>query len=62
MGLFIVVVTVIFSYESDDAKRIAIIDEGNILAGNIAAEGNVFFRKMDIDLETMKRDFSKRRF
>jgi ABC-2 type transport system permease protein len=62
MGLFIVVVTVIFSYESDDAKRIAIVDEGNILEGNIAAEGNIFFRKMDIDLESLKRDFSQEEF
>lgn len=53
MGLFIVVVTLIFSYQSDDSKRIAIVDEGQILPGNIASKGNVFFRKMDVDLETV---------
>ncbi|PHN03331.1 ABC transporter permease [Flavilitoribacter nigricans] len=56
MGLFIVVITVIFSYESDDTKRIAIVDEGKILAGNIASDGNIFFRKMDTDLETLKQN------
>lgn len=54
MGLFIVIITVIFSYESDEAKRIAIVDEGEILPGNLASEGNIFFRKMDTDLETLK--------
>lgn len=55
LGLFIAVITVIFSYESDESKRIAIIDEGNILEGNIAAEGNIFFRSVDDDLESLKQ-------
>lgn len=55
MGLFLVVVTVIFSYNSDEVKRIAIVDEGNILAGNMASEKNIFFRKMNVDLEAVKK-------
>jgi ABC-2 type transport system permease protein len=62
MGLFIVVVTLIFSYQSDDSKRIAIVDQGNILTGNIASESNIFFRKMDVDLETLKADFPNEDF
>ncbi|MCB0629450.1 MAG: ABC transporter permease [Saprospiraceae bacterium] len=62
MGLFMVVVTLIFSYQSDDSKRIAIIDKGNILVGNIASQGNIFFQKVDMDLETLKSDFSNEDF
>lgn len=62
IGLFIVIITVIFSYESDEAKRIAIVDEGSILEGNLASDGNIFFRKMDVDLETLKQDFAQRDF
>lgn len=62
MGLFIVVITVIFSYKGDDSKRIAVIDEGKILAGNIASDGNIFFRKMDVDLEDLKQNLAEEGF
>lgn len=62
MGLFIVVVTVIFSYKSDEAKRIAIIDEGNILQGNIASEGNIFFRTVDEELDSLKYQLHEKGF
>ena len=35
IGLFFVVVSFIFQYDSDDSKRIAVIDEGNIFEGKI---------------------------
>ena len=40
-AVFFVVVGFIFQYESDDSKRIAIIDEANILNGSIKDEKNL---------------------
>lgn len=54
IGLFVVVITLIFSYESDDAKRIAVIDEGGILSGTIASQSNIYFKRVDADLEDLK--------
>ena len=43
-ALFFVVVSLIFSYQSDDKKKIAIIDEGGILSGTLKDGKNVFFK------------------
>ncbi|MCI5081344.1 MAG: ABC transporter permease [Saprospiraceae bacterium] len=58
-AIFFVVVGFIFSYESDDSKRIAIIDESNMLQKRIKDESNLFFKFVDTDLETLKRDFDR---
>ncbi|MEM1214747.1 MAG: ABC transporter permease, partial [Bacteroidota bacterium] len=58
-GLFIAVVSYIFSYKSDEAFRIAVIDEGEIFAGGIADEQNIYFKLVNTDLETLKENFSE---
>lgn len=57
-GLFVVVVNYILQYKSDEAIRIAVIDEGQLFSGGIADEENVFFKIVDTDLETIKKNFS----
>ncbi len=59
-ALFFVMVGVIFQYESDDAKRIAIIDESELLRNRIKDERNLYFQFVDdIDLETMRANFEE---
>lgn len=56
-AVFFIVVGFIFSYQSDDKKKIAIIDEGNILKKSISDEKNLYFKFIDDDLATMRKDF-----
>jgi ABC-2 type transport system permease protein len=56
-GLFFVVAGLIFQYESDDSRRIAIIDEGNIFDRSIKDEENLYFKFVDTDLETLRQNF-----
>jgi len=57
-ALLFVVVGVIFSYQSDDAKRVAVIDEAGILAeGNISNERNLVFAKETRPLEELRENF-----
>ena len=56
-ALFFVIVGVIFSYESDDSKRIAIIDEGNMLEKKMRDENNLFFKFVDTELDILKKNF-----
>ena len=58
-GLFIVVVNYILQYRSDEAVRIAVVDEGGLFSGGIADEDNIFFKQLNVDLETLKDNFSK---
>ena len=57
-AVFFVVVGIIFSYQSDDTKKIAIIDESNMLQKRIADEGNLYFKFEDKDLAALKKDFN----
>jgi ABC-2 type transport system permease protein len=61
-ALFFVVVALIFSYESDEKRRIAVIDEGNVLNEVIKDEKNLYFKFVDEDLETMKTNFDEKEF
>ncbi|HKK74084.1 MAG TPA: ABC transporter permease [Saprospiraceae bacterium] len=61
-ALFFVVVGLIFSYESDDKRRIAVIDEGNILNEVIKDEKNLYFKFVEEDLESMKANFDDKEF
>jgi ABC-2 type transport system permease protein len=56
-ALFFVVVSLIFSYQSDDKKKIAVIDEGSILSGGLKDGKNVFFKFEKRSLETLRKDF-----
>ena len=58
-GLFIVVVNYILQYKSDETIRIAVVDEGDLFSGGIADEDNIFFKQLNVDLETLKENFSK---
>jgi ABC-2 type transport system permease protein len=57
-AVFFVVVGFIFQYQSDDSKRVAIIDEGNILKGIVPPnERNLYFKSERTDLATLRKDF-----
>ena len=61
-GLFFIVVGFIFSYESDDAKTIAIIDEGNILENKISDTKNLYFQFPNKSLENLKKEVEEEKF
>ncbi len=61
-ALFFVIVGVIFSYESDDQKKVAVIDEGNILKGAIKDERNLYFQFVDQPLDTLRTHFDETDF
>ncbi len=54
-ALLFVVVGVIFSYQSDDVRKIAIIDEDNILGGSIKDEKNLYFEFVQKELGEMRQ-------
>ena len=58
-AIFFIVVGFIFTYESDDSKRIAIIDESNMLEKRIKDENNLYFKFVDAKLDILKRDFDQ---
>lgn len=58
-AVFFVVVGFIFQYESDDVKRIAIIDRGDILNNSIKDERNLYFQFVDADLEVLRQNFDQ---
>ena len=58
-AVFFIVIGFIFQYESDDVKRIAIIDSQQVLKKSISDGKNLYFKFIDKDLETMRRDFDQ---
>ena len=56
-ALFFGVVGVIFSYESGETMRIAIIDKDDIFKKRIADENNLIFKFENRNLETLRADF-----
>ncbi len=58
-AVFFIVAGLIFAYESDDSKRIAIIDEGNVLNKSIKDDKNLYFKFVDSDLPTLRENFSE---
>ncbi len=60
-GLFMVIVSFIFSYESDDLKRIAVLDKENILS-SISDESNLIFKFEDYSLDEMKKTFAEKNY
>lgn len=58
-AVFFIVVGFIFQYQSDDTKRVAIIDESNILKGSIPDEKNLYFKFEKTDLATLRKNFSQ---
>ncbi|MEO0339605.1 MAG: ABC transporter permease [Bacteroidota bacterium] len=58
-AVFFAVVGLIFTYESDDTKRIAVIDEGDVLNKVIKDEKNLYFKFVKDDLEELKANFKE---
>lgn len=61
-AIFFAVVALIFSYESDDTRKIAVIDEANILNKVIKDEKNLYFKFVNEDLESFKANFDKEKY
>lgn len=53
-ALFMIVVSFIFSYESDNVKRIAIVDTANVLDKKIKDDSNLIFKFENKSLEALK--------
>jgi ABC-2 type transport system permease protein len=47
IGLFMVIVGLIFSYQGDDAKNIVILDESNVMNGKMKDQRNFYFTFSD---------------
>jgi len=61
-AVFIVVVGFIFSYESDDKQRVAVIDESNVLEGAMKDEKNLYFKFTDKSLDELRSGFKDSEF
>lgn len=55
--LFFVVVGLIFSYESDDTKKIAVVDESGILKGALKDEKGLYFKFEKKPLADLRKNF-----
>ena len=54
--LFIGVVSLIFAYEGDDEKRVAVVDEAGVFPGGIKDEATLRFVKATAPLDSLKQD------
>ncbi len=61
-AVFFVVVGLIFQYESDDVRRVAVIDEGDVLGGVIKDEDNFYFKFEDAPLQVLKDQLSEKNY
>jgi len=61
-GVFFIVVGWIFSYESDEAKTIAIVDRGNILEKKISDTKNLYFQFPNKSLDDLKEQVKEENF
>lgn len=61
-GVFFIFVGWIVSYESDDAKTVAIIDKGNMLDKKISDTKNLYFRFPNKSLEELKKEVEAEKY
>lgn len=61
-ALFIVVVSVIFSYQSDDVKSIIIKDEANLLNKSIADSRSLYFAFSNESLEELRERYNNEEY
>lgn len=54
-GVLFIVIGVIFSYESDETRTIAIVDQGNILERKISDSKNLYFQFPSSSLDNLKK-------
>ncbi|MCB9082491.1 MAG: ABC transporter permease [Lewinellaceae bacterium] len=58
-ALFFAIVSLIFSYQSDDVKRVAVIDEAGLLKGAIKDEQHLFFKFEKGPLDSLRANFKQ---
>ena len=56
-AVFFVVVGLIFQYEGSETRRIAILDEDNILQKRMKDHSNLYFKFVDADLSTLRNQY-----
>ncbi len=54
--LFFAIVALIFAYEGDETKTIAVLDKSNLFDGVIADRDNIYFQFPDASLEELKKE------
>ncbi|MTB53501.1 ABC transporter permease [Lewinella sp. W8] len=54
LAVFIAVVQFIFSYENDEVRRIAVVDQGQVFSGQIPDEKGLYFRFEDQPVDSLK--------
>ncbi|MFK7935163.1 MAG: ABC transporter permease [Saprospiraceae bacterium] len=59
IAAFIMLASLIFGYESDDAKKIAIVDESGIMKQRITDESNLYFKFEKQSLAELKENFGE---
>src|SRR5690606_24094168 len=61
-GIFLVVVTIIFAYQSDDVKKIVIQDPGEVMGNAMADSKSLYFTFSDETLEELKVRYNNEEF
>lgn len=61
-GIFFVVVTIIFAYQSDDVKKIIIQDPGEVMGNAMADSKSLYFTFSDESLEELKSRYNNKEF
>lgn len=54
LALFFVVVQFIFTYDNDEDKRIAVVDQGDVFSGPIADGDGLYFKFTEENIDTLK--------
>jgi ABC-2 type transport system permease protein len=62
IAAFIVVASLIFGYESDESKRIVVIDESGVITGGIKDEASIKFSLSKKSLEDLKQEVRDEKF
>ncbi|WP_235297447.1 ABC transporter permease [Portibacter marinus] len=60
--LFIVVVGLIFSYDSDEKKKVLVLDPGKMLIDDFISSGGIDYEFTDKDLASLKAEFTESDF
>ncbi|MBK7429083.1 MAG: ABC transporter permease [Saprospiraceae bacterium] len=61
-GIFFVVITIIFAYQSDDVRKIVIQDPGEVMGNAMADSKSLYFTFSDETLEELKVRYNKEEF
>lgn len=61
-GIFFVVITIIFAYQSDDVRKIVIQDPGEVMGNAMADSKSLYFTFSDETLEELKVRYNNKEF